>query len=158
MRCAALALAVTLLGLGGCGPYRIKYQLPSRMALHQRTHTVSRLHSHGMGIGGGGYFFVVQNLFPALVDYTGEVNTRAVCPYGFTEVEHYHAFWQSTVAAVISWFGALNFWHPSWEVWTCVTPEWPPPGASPPPPPPTEPSPPASEPPEDTQDSAPLTN
>ena len=59
-------------------------------------------------------------MFPALVDYTGEVDTRTICPDGFVEVSHYHTFWQHTVAAVISWAGVLNWWHSSYIEWQCI--------------------------------------
>ena len=35
---------------------------------------------------------------PALVDYTGPVNTADVCPDGIHKVSHHHAFWQSLLA------------------------------------------------------------
>ena len=110
------ALTVT-----ACGPYRITYRMPSLQA--QETYTKTEMHAHGMGlIGGGGYFFALSQMLPALVDYTGEVDARTVCPRGFVQVSHYHSFWQNAVAALISWGGVLNWWHPSYVEWQCIGP------------------------------------
>ncbi len=107
------------LTLSACGPYRITYRMPSLRG--RETETKTDLHSHGIGlIGGGGFFFAGSQMFPALADYTGEVDTRTICPDGFVEVSHYHTFWQQTVAAVISWAGVLNWWHASYIEWQCI--------------------------------------
>ena len=104
----AIALFVCIALISGCGPYRIKYLQPSNAAPPAQTFEVLTGHSHGIGpflIGGGGYFFLFQSMSPALIDYTGEIDTRTVCPQGYnaiSEVQHYHNFGQSALAALIS--------------------------------------------------------
>ncbi len=118
MKGAALCLFCALM-VTACGPYRITYRMPSLEG--KPTEKKTEMHAHGIGpVGGGGYFFALSQMLPALVDYTGEVDARKVCPDGFVEVSHYHAFWQNFVAALISWGGLLNWWHPSYVDWQCV--------------------------------------
>jgi hypothetical protein len=95
----------------GCGPYRIRYQMPSARPSEEK---LSIPHAHGLGpIGGGGWFFIVHQLFPALLDYTGPVDLRKQAPGGFREVSHYHTFGQNAGAAFISWLVLVNAYHES---------------------------------------------
>ena len=121
---ALLSIALML----GCGPYRIRYEYPSRVSPPDRTFEVVKVHAHGIGpllIGGGGYFFLLQSMSPALIDYTGEVDLRTICPKGYdsiSEVQHYHNFGQNALAALISWIGIVNWYHRSNVIYECVTP------------------------------------
>jgi hypothetical protein len=102
--CLSIAVCV------GCGPYQIAYRLPSK-ADTPGMYAAERQHSHGIGpllIGGGGYFFALQAMSPALIDYTGPVQVSELCPHGFADVTHLHRFWQNATAAGISWVGMLN--------------------------------------------------
>lgn len=95
----------------GCGPYRIRYTMPSKPPTNLVT---SRDHAHGIGlIGGGLYFFALHQMFPALVDYTGPVDVASECPNGFTEISHHHEFEHNTLAAFLSWLVLLNVYHKS---------------------------------------------
>lgn len=94
----------------GCGPYRIRYTMgepgPTEVV---KTQT----HAHGLGlIGGGAYFFLLNQMFPALVDYTGPVDVDRACP-DFREVTHYHTFGDNAGAAFLSWLCLVNVYHPS---------------------------------------------
>lgn len=63
---------------------------------------------------------------PALIDYTGEVDLRTVCPTGYdaiSEIQHYHNFGQNALAALISWVGIVNWYHRSNVVHECVRSE-----------------------------------
>lgn len=117
-RATALALLVVL--ASGCGTYRITYRFPSqekdaeKLAVHEK-------HSHGIGlVGGGGYFFAVHQMFPALIDYSGEKSVAEYCPNGVYEITHYHEFAQNALAALISWLIVVNVWHQSNVEWRCV--------------------------------------
>jgi hypothetical protein len=106
-------LLVSLLAgaAAGCGPYRIRYQMPSARPSEEK---LSVPHAHGLGLlGGGGWFFIVHQLFPALIDYTGPVDLRKQAPGGFREVSHYHTFGQNAGAAFISWLIFVNAYHES---------------------------------------------
>lgn len=115
------AALVALFLLAGCGPHRITYRMPS--AQGKPTYTTTKTHAHGIGpllIGGGGYFFLVNEISPALIDYTGKVKTTDVCPHGFAEVSHYHTFGQNAGAAFISWLAVVNAYHQSNVDWKCL--------------------------------------
>jgi hypothetical protein len=115
-----IALALALVLMSGCGTYRITYRFPSRQPVAEEL-SLHRKHSHGIGlIGGGGYFFAFHQMFPALVDYSGEQSVPKLCPHGVYEVKHYHDFGQNTVAALISWLILVNAWHQSHVEWRCV--------------------------------------
>ena len=89
----------------GCGTYRLRFQ-QSKIVPEKPYET--RKHAHGMGlVGGGGFFFAIHQMFPALVDYTGpqQVTTR------FSEVSHYQGFGQNAAAAFFSWLTLVNFYH-----------------------------------------------
>jgi hypothetical protein len=102
-----LASFCLLATLSACGPYRIRYKNADHVP--ERTSEV-RTHAHGLGlIGGGGYFFFVHQMFPALVDYTGPVKV----PSRFAEVSHYHTFGQNAGAAFLSWLVLVNAYHES---------------------------------------------
>lgn len=117
-RCLALVLALVF--LTGCGTYRITYRLPSKEAQAEK-YPLRKKHSHGIGlVGGGGYFFALHQMFPALIDYTGERSVPGHCPNGVYEVSHYHDFGQNTVAALISWLVLVNVWHQSNVEWSCL--------------------------------------
>jgi hypothetical protein len=136
-RLLALGLAAAI--SFGCGTHRITYLHSA--AAPNGTYEQDRTHGHGFGpllIGGGGYFGVVDELSPALIDYNGAENLANVCPYGFTQVSHHFAFWQSAVAAVISWAIIFNAYHPSSVEMTCVSA--PPPTALAPQPAPSPPA------------------
>jgi hypothetical protein len=118
MRCAAILLALAV-GMG-CGTYRITYRFPSKQVTSEEF-PLRKKHSHGIGlIGGGGYFFFIHQMFPALIDYSGERSVPKHCPHGVYEVQHYHDFGQNTVAALISWLVLVNVWHQSNVDWLCV--------------------------------------
>lgn len=139
MTTRAAILALASIAGAGCGPHLVTYRLPSHAA--EPTTMKTEMHSHGIGpflIGGGGYFLIISEISPALVDWTGPVDTTAVCPDGFAEVSHRHELWQSVVAALISWGGIVNWWHPSYVEWKCLDPPPSPPtsvttGVAPPP-------------------------
>jgi hypothetical protein len=117
----AICCILVVVMLVGCGPHRVKYTLPS--ADGDATYETTRNHAHGIGpliIGGGGFFFFLNEMSPALIDYTGVVQTRSVCPDGFTQVEHFHRFDQSALAALLSWLLIVNAYHQSDVRWTCV--------------------------------------
>ena len=123
----AFLVLVGLTLLWGCGPYRIQYVYPSRVAAAERVYEVKKAHAHGIGpllVGGGGFFFLLQSMSPALVDYTGEVDTSRICPphydLGPSTVEHYHHYGQSALAALISWIGIVNWYHRSDVVYQCA--------------------------------------
>jgi hypothetical protein len=120
MRQVAAGLVLASLMLG-CGPHRISFEMTS---LRDRPgYPVQRMHSHGIGpllVGGGAYFFLVDEISPALIDYTGPVDARKVCPNGFSSVEHYRRFWQNAAAAGLSYLVLVNAWHPSMVRWTCL--------------------------------------
>ena len=104
------SLSVTLLA-SGCGPYQIRYQMPSRQASEFVT---TKAHAHGVGlIGGGAWFFFLHQMFPALVDYTGPEDVEKLAPKGFAEISHYHTFGQNAGAAFLSWLAFLNVYHES---------------------------------------------
>lgn len=106
-----LLVSFLAVAAAGCGPYRIRYQMPSERPSNEK---LSVPHAHGLGlIGGGGWFFIVHQLFPALLDYTGPVDLRKECPGGFQEVSHYHTFGQNAGAAFISWLVLVNAYHES---------------------------------------------
>ena len=124
IRVVALFLCIGL--ISGCGPYRIKYLQPHNAEPPAQTFQVVTGHAHGIGplvIGGGAYFFLLQSMSPALIDYTGEIDTRKICPVGYdaiSEVQHYHNFGQSSLAALISWVGIVNWYHRSNVIYQCV--------------------------------------
>jgi len=117
--------------LMGCGTYQITYRFPSKEALAVPD-VIHKHHAHGIGIGGGGYFFMVHQMFPALVDYTGEQKVASICPNGVYQVTHYTRFWHNAAAAFISWLVILNAYHPSEVEWTCARAPAPPPAPAPP--------------------------
>lgn len=95
----------------GCGPYKIRYVQPSKV---KSGLTTTQTHVHGLGLlGGGGYFFAVHQMFPALVDYTGPVDVKKVCPNDFAEISHAHSFGQNAGAAFLSWLVFVNVYHES---------------------------------------------
>ena len=105
-----LAALVPLLSVG-CGPYQMRYTMPSKQDSGFKT---TETHAHGIGlIGGGVYFFLFNQMFPALVDYTGAVNVTEKCPEGFTEITHYHTFGENAGAAFLSWLVLVNAYHES---------------------------------------------
>jgi hypothetical protein len=120
-----LALLLCTALLLGCGPYRIRYLQPSKSSDGESSHEVVKGHAHGIGpliIGGGGFFFLFQSMSPALVDYTGEVDLRTICPEGyddFSEVQHSFGFGHSALAALISWLAIVNWYHRSYVIYTC---------------------------------------
>ncbi len=63
---------------------------------------------------------MLNPMSPALIDYTGEVQTSSVCPDGFSQVSHYHTFGQNAGAAFISWLIVFNVYHQSNVDWTCL--------------------------------------
>ena len=114
------ALAACLV-VTGCGPHRITF-IRSSLA-GKDAYSVRRTHAHGIGpliVGGGGFFGIVDEMSPALVDYTGPVNTADVCPHGFYKVSHHHAFWQSLLAGLISWGAVVNAYHQSYVNFSCL--------------------------------------
>jgi hypothetical protein len=125
MRRAAILLASLTFG---CGTYGITYRSPSLAAPPEKSFEVVKHHAHGVGpfiVGGGGFFFLFQSMSPALVDYTGEVDTRKICPDGkggIAEVHHYHNYGQNSLAALISWAAIGNWFHQSNVIYKCVAP------------------------------------
>jgi hypothetical protein len=113
-----------LIGAGlliACGPHRVAYVNPSLEG--KQTMRRTEQHAHGVGpllIGGGGYFGLVNEISPALIDYTGEVSVSSMCPKGFARVSHYHTFGQSAGAGFLSWLVMVNAYHPSTVDWDCV--------------------------------------
>lgn len=104
-----------------CGPYKVKYVMSSKP--NQLSYTTTKNHAHGFGpllIGGGGLFFMLHPMSPALIDYTGEVQTSDVCPDGFSSVTQYHTFGQNSGAAFLSWLIIFNVYHKSNVDWECV--------------------------------------
>lgn len=75
--------------------------------------TETASHAHVAGLGGGGFFFMVNPMFPALIDHTGPVDVRLYCPNGFREASHYHTGAQQFLAALFSWVLVFNVWHES---------------------------------------------
>jgi hypothetical protein len=117
-RIVALLAGIAL--LAGCGTYRITYRMPSKEA-QAESGTIEKGHSHGFGlIGGGGYFFAIHQMFPALIDYTGERQIAEVCPNGAYEIEHHTEFWHNAGAALISWLVIVNVYHPSEVHFRCL--------------------------------------
>jgi hypothetical protein len=120
-----LALVVCFGLLFGCGPYQIRYVQPSKATNNGTSFGVTKMHGHGIGpllLGGGGFFFIVQSMSPALVDYTGEVDLTTICPAGyddFSEVTHYFQFGHNALAALISWLAIVNWYQASHAVHTC---------------------------------------
>lgn len=103
----ALVMCCCLVTASGCGPYRVRFQ---RTTYVPKDPYATKKHAHGMGlVGGGAYFFILHQLFPALVDYTGPVEVDG----GFSEVSHYHSFGQNATAAFFSWLTLLNLYHES---------------------------------------------
>lgn len=85
----------------GCGAHRITHVKPSMR--DEGSHVVQRTHAHGTGpllVGGGGFFRVLNEMSPALVDYTGPVRTADVWPDGFAEVS------TNTTSARACWPGS----------------------------------------------------
>ena len=122
MRRSIAWLMVTAL-LTGCGTYRITYRLPSRQVMAETT-PIKRSHAHGIGlIGGGGWFFIVSQIFPAWIDYTGPVSIPENCPAGVYEVSHHHGFGWNALAAFISWVIVVNAYHRSEVNLLCVKPQ-----------------------------------
>lgn len=113
---AALLMAALLTG---CGTYRITYRFPTKQPMAD-TRVIRKHHAHGIGIGGGGYFFAIHQMLPALIDYTGEQHVADICPNGVYEVSHHTKFWHNAAAAFTSWLVVLNVYHPSEVIWTCV--------------------------------------
>ena len=119
------ALASLCLAFLGCGTHRITYVHGSATVDNHFTYVQHSTHAHGIGpllVGGGGYFGILNEMSPALIDYTGPLNLAATCPYGFSEVSHHHAFWQSFVAGAISWVVIINAYHMSDVEVTCLQP------------------------------------
>ena len=112
---AGLALSL------GCGPHRITFVNPS--LAEQATTRQERVHAHGIGpllVGGGGFFAIVNEMSPALIDYNGSVNAAAVCPNGFASVSHAHGVGHGILSAVISWIILVNASHNSRVTWECL--------------------------------------
>ncbi len=108
---SVLITVLLLASASGCGPYRIRYTMPSKLRSEM---AVTKTHAHGIGpIGGGGFFFVLHQMFPCPGDYTGPVDIEDVCPNGFSEVSHYHTFGQNAGAAFLSWLTLINVYHES---------------------------------------------
>lgn len=114
----ALALLVAAL-LSACGTYRIAYRFPSKET-QVKPLSIKKDHAHGIGLGFGGFFFMMHQMFPALVDYTGDQSVGAICPDGVYEVSHEHLFWHNAVAAYISYVVGINAYHLSVVEWRCV--------------------------------------
>jgi len=122
MRRIVAALGVFLI-VAACGPHHITY-IRSSVA-SRNVYTQERTHAHGIGpliAGGGGYFGVINEMSPALIDYTGPVNVTEACPDGFYKVSHHHNFGQSVMAGVISWLIIVNAYHESKVEFTCLRP------------------------------------
>jgi hypothetical protein len=88
-------------------------------------YTTTKYHSHGFGpllIGGGGLFFMLNPMSPALIDYTGEIKASDVCPEGFSSVTQYHSFGQNAGAGFLSWIAIFNVNHKSTVEWECLKP------------------------------------
>jgi hypothetical protein len=124
----AVAALIAAVLLTGCGPYRITYRFPSKQELAE-SKVVTSHHAHGIGLGGGGYFWMGHQMFPALIDYTGEKEIAEICPDGVYEVSHHTKFWHNAAAAMITWLILINVYHPSTVEWTCA--KAPPPPAPP---------------------------
>jgi hypothetical protein len=106
----SLAALIPVL-VSGCGPYQVTYKMPSKMPSGKK---FTETHAHGLGpIGGGAYFFFLNPMFPALVDYTGAIDVKEKCPEGFSEITHYHTFGENAGAAFLSWLVFLNVYHES---------------------------------------------
>ena len=121
-RLRAILALLPLSALVGCGgPYKITYTMPSKEAPDPVI--VTEEHRHGIGpliVGGGGFFTLFQAISPALVDYTGSVETSKHCPNGFSQVEHHHTSDQNSDAALLSWLLIVNWRHASTVEWTCA--------------------------------------
>lgn len=118
-----LAVLGVLSIVAACGPHRITYIRSSMVT--KNVYTQQRTHAHGIGpllAGGGGYFGVINEMSPALIDYTGPVNVTEVCPDGFYKVSHHHNFEQSVMAGFISWLIIVNAHHQSEVEFTCLRP------------------------------------
>lgn len=111
-RLISIFIAVLVLAsASGCGPYRIRYTMPSKQRSGM---VVTKTHAHGLGPGGGGaYFFALNQMLPCPVDYTGPMDIQDVCPNGFSEISHYHTFGQNAGAAFLSWLVLVNAFHQS---------------------------------------------
>jgi hypothetical protein len=101
---------VFLAYLAGCGPYRIKYVMPSNEPSGQ---TTQKGNAHGIGLGGGGFFFAGHQMLPALVNYSGPHDVDKICPDGFTEISHHQPFGYNALAAFITWLIFVNAYHKS---------------------------------------------
>ena len=93
-----------------CGTYEIRYTMPSKTPSGVRSTTK---HGHGIGLGGGLFFFAIHDMFPALIDYTGPIEVQRACPHGFCEISQSHDFGEHTRAAFISWPLVVNWHHSS---------------------------------------------
>lgn len=117
---SSLALAACVL-IAGCGTHRITYV---RSSIEAKTvQTQQRSHAHGLGpliVGGGGLFGIINEMSPALVDWTGPTNVAEICPDGFSKVSHHHNFGQSVLAGFISWIIVVNAYHQSEVEFTCL--------------------------------------
>lgn len=123
-RSISALLLVLVLASPGCGPHHIEYVRPSLEA--HEVYRVNETHSHGFGpllVGGGGFFFLMQEISPALVNYTGAVSADEMCPDGFASVSHHSNFGQNALAAVLSWLVIFNVYQPSTVEWTCLRPQ-----------------------------------
>jgi hypothetical protein len=120
MRRFVAALCACLI-FAACGPHRITY-IRSSMA-GRDVYEQDRTHANGIGpflAGGGGYFGVIDEMSPALIDYTGPMNVAQICPDGFYKVSHHHSFGESVMAGCISWVIILNAYHESKVEFTCL--------------------------------------
>lgn len=116
-----IVLAVCAALFIGCGAYRVTYQVPSKA--QENASPLTKRHAHGIGpliVGGGLFFFILNPMSPALIDYTGSVDARTICPDGFSEVSHYHTPVQQARAALVSWLLIVNWFHRSNVDWTCI--------------------------------------
>ena len=60
---SVLITVLLIASASGCGPYRIRYTMPSKQRSEM---AVTKTHAHGVGpIGGGGFFFVLHQMFPS---------------------------------------------------------------------------------------------
>lgn len=123
LRTGIVSLLAVCVAASACGPYRIQYLHGAQPA--GTTFERTKEHAHGIGpllVGGGAFFGILNPMSPALIDYTGAVETRTMCPDGFREVSHSHGVDQHLLAGLISWLVVVNLVHPSTVTWTCVRP------------------------------------